>query len=583
MANANSVNANQQGTQYLSSLGVWSGIDGGSSGDVLTSNGTGVAPSFQPGGGSGTYYSVTPYICGQDGDTHAQFTGGDAILDALAQIVTDNPPAANVYIKPGYYAASGDLVIPAGITVNFIGLCNPCLIGSASFFDATPSLQPSVIIAGNLLSADQFTAQNITFQSGLFSLVAGTQLFSGCDFTGITIKNNPDEDPIATFLNCYMGVIQSQSVVDTAQINFNFQNCVLANTIACESTGPDILSFTNCCFLLNSKIENSTQSDSPQVSAYNCTIFSSIWMDETNSPSVGSIINIDNLFFNSNVSYAFIIGGSTNFQSVTNCTFQNGSRFMQTLTGANTAVTINNCALLGNVNLDFADSTMDFTAVNCVITSVDGSLLGASNTILYRSCDLSGSTPPTVGMGTTVTYINTMNEVFQYQSDRTDNSLVVTGAGYVTYPFNALFIGSLDGGGTTGDGTVVTIAYTPQLDNQSGWGGTSYTIPANAPIGFWKCHARVELSGMGITHTSGVLTINVCGTEITTFFNPYAMADTTTGAVTIEAYGVIGGISNASSPNTITVTVAVDGGTATVDVDPNQTTCSFEFIGNYTP
>ncbi len=43
----NSINANQQGTQYLSSVGVWSGLDGGASTQVLTSNGTGVAPSFQ--------------------------------------------------------------------------------------------------------------------------------------------------------------------------------------------------------------------------------------------------------------------------------------------------------------------------------------------------------------------------------------------------------------------------------------------------------------------------------------------------------------------------------------------------------
>jgi hypothetical protein len=45
----NAVNAQQQGTQYLSSAGAWSGIDASTSGFVLTSNGTGIAPSFQAG------------------------------------------------------------------------------------------------------------------------------------------------------------------------------------------------------------------------------------------------------------------------------------------------------------------------------------------------------------------------------------------------------------------------------------------------------------------------------------------------------------------------------------------------------
>ena len=50
----NNVDATQQGVQYLSSAGVWSGEDGSSAGFVLTSNGTGVAPSFQAAGGGGS-------------------------------------------------------------------------------------------------------------------------------------------------------------------------------------------------------------------------------------------------------------------------------------------------------------------------------------------------------------------------------------------------------------------------------------------------------------------------------------------------------------------------------------------------
>ncbi len=47
MATNNSVNINAQGTVYFNGIGTFSGIDASTAGFVLTSNGTGVAPSFQ--------------------------------------------------------------------------------------------------------------------------------------------------------------------------------------------------------------------------------------------------------------------------------------------------------------------------------------------------------------------------------------------------------------------------------------------------------------------------------------------------------------------------------------------------------
>jgi hypothetical protein len=44
---ANSLNITQQGTVYFNGVSVFTGIDGSTTGKVLTSNGTGVAPSFQ--------------------------------------------------------------------------------------------------------------------------------------------------------------------------------------------------------------------------------------------------------------------------------------------------------------------------------------------------------------------------------------------------------------------------------------------------------------------------------------------------------------------------------------------------------
>lgn len=48
MTLANGLNAAAEGTQYQSTTGAWSGLTGGAAGTTLTSNGAGVAPSFQP-------------------------------------------------------------------------------------------------------------------------------------------------------------------------------------------------------------------------------------------------------------------------------------------------------------------------------------------------------------------------------------------------------------------------------------------------------------------------------------------------------------------------------------------------------
>lgn len=56
MATNNAINASAQGVIYNSGTGTMSGLDGGTAGKILTSNGTGVAPSFQTAAaGSGSW------------------------------------------------------------------------------------------------------------------------------------------------------------------------------------------------------------------------------------------------------------------------------------------------------------------------------------------------------------------------------------------------------------------------------------------------------------------------------------------------------------------------------------------------
>jgi hypothetical protein len=79
MAFNNSSNAQQQGVQYLSSSGVWTGEDGGTAGHILTSNGTGVAPTFQaPASGSVTIAGDSGSISGSSLKIYADQVGNNA-------------------------------------------------------------------------------------------------------------------------------------------------------------------------------------------------------------------------------------------------------------------------------------------------------------------------------------------------------------------------------------------------------------------------------------------------------------------------------------------------------------------------
>jgi hypothetical protein len=58
MSFTNVIDATDEGMQYLSTTGVWTGVDGGTVGNILTSNGTGVSPSFQSASASGAITTI---------------------------------------------------------------------------------------------------------------------------------------------------------------------------------------------------------------------------------------------------------------------------------------------------------------------------------------------------------------------------------------------------------------------------------------------------------------------------------------------------------------------------------------------
>lgn len=83
-------------------------------GFFLTSDASGNG-TWQAGGGGGSYISLSPYIVGKPGDTHAGFT---TIQSAIDQAVLDGASETNVlniYVKPGTYAEN--LIGSSGINI----------------------------------------------------------------------------------------------------------------------------------------------------------------------------------------------------------------------------------------------------------------------------------------------------------------------------------------------------------------------------------------------------------------------------------------------------------------------------------
>lgn len=84
------------------------------------------------------YYSLTPFIVGQVGDVHAQFTGATAIQDAIDAAVAP----ANVIIKSGTYIVNLNLkpgvdIVSLSQDTIIKGRCRLTIAGSVTFYGIT--------------------------------------------------------------------------------------------------------------------------------------------------------------------------------------------------------------------------------------------------------------------------------------------------------------------------------------------------------------------------------------------------------------------------------------------------------------
>lgn len=111
---ANCLNITQQGMVYFDGQSVFTGIDGGDAGDVLTSNGTGQPPSFQP-ASSGVVVSayLDPTVANVTGD-------GTAFSPVFNNTFVNNGGAYNT--TTGVFTAPSDGNYLVNVQLTFAGI-----------------------------------------------------------------------------------------------------------------------------------------------------------------------------------------------------------------------------------------------------------------------------------------------------------------------------------------------------------------------------------------------------------------------------------------------------------------------------
>lgn len=196
-------------------------------------------------GGGGTYLSLSPYIVGQIGDTHAGFTSINA---AIGQAVADghtgtNP--ANVYIKPGTYVEN--VIMFPGI--NLVGFSSGF---NASFLD--PSLIPGTEISGLLTASygGQATIQNITLTANATN--------------AISINGAPVLPTVLTLTDCFLTATNGTTILYASNnAVVSFWNCNIAQEGGFSffnKSGSSEINFYQCVFdSLTGSVSNNACSD----------------------------------------------------------------------------------------------------------------------------------------------------------------------------------------------------------------------------------------------------------------------------------------------------------------------------------
>ena len=300
----------------------------GASGQVLTSNGTGVAPSFQG------VYSLSPFIVGPD--VNSQYTTIQTAITAAVSAGASNTNQKNVYIKPGTYAEN----LTGAPGVNLIGLSSEINCGADNDSGNMPNL--SVIWTGSC------------------SLATGTMIFQNIRILNTTVTN------IFTSSGTFKAIFQNCQFADNSSNNPIFFNGVNID-----------VSFNNCSFIARNLVK-STGAGNLNINITDSFIAGDITTD--------SSIRIGILRSTFTQRSAGITTSSIVIMSATYCNISSGIVSTSPYTNQ---LNLQSCVISVNIN-SWTWQQANVTANNCNITAgvplINDSAGSGNGTYNFRNC-----------------------------------------------------------------------------------------------------------------------------------------------------------------------------------------------------
>lgn len=177
MPTNNAINLSDQGVAYYDGAGTFTGVDGSTSGFVLTSNGTGVAPSFQANSAAGAILTITGDSGGAESPSAGNFNllGGTTGLTFSGTAATETLGGTLVVANGGTGRATGTTAyapVCVGTTATgsqqtaSTGLSTSGNIFASNGSSALPSFQNPASLGGSLVliqSQSASSSANISF------------------------------------------------------------------------------------------------------------------------------------------------------------------------------------------------------------------------------------------------------------------------------------------------------------------------------------------------------------------------------------------------------------------------------------
>lgn len=193
----------------------------GTSGQVLTSQGAGLPPIFQTGGGGGSTASLSPYIVGKPGFGNNDYTSIQAAINT-AVAVTPFGMQTNIYIKPGLYIenltlSTGINLVGFSATNGFDNVNSAIVYGTVSFTNNTTNC----CIQQLNLYPQSGSLFNFNTQSAPDIMIKDCNLQTTGSFFSLTGTCNVK----MSAFNCFFNSGSTQFIsINSAATSFSFQS-----------------------------------------------------------------------------------------------------------------------------------------------------------------------------------------------------------------------------------------------------------------------------------------------------------------------------------------------------------------------